>query len=167
MLKLLSKFKFAEKNNIKPVATKSGGRHILEKMLAGGYSLGGELSGRIIFGDISSEADGIITAVRLLSAVRRSGKSLGELCSVMERYPQVAIKVKISEGWREAWKNIPELEEFIESKEMELGGSGRIVVRESPSEPVIKVTVEGMRFDAVNTMAVQIAEMIRKHCPVI
>ena len=158
---------FAENNNIKPVSTKAGGRYILEKMLAGGYSLGGEQSGRIIFGDMNSDSDGLITAVRLFSLVKRTGKTLGELCSVIERYPQVAINVKISEGWRETWKNIPELEEFIENKEKELGGMGRIVVRESPSEPVIKVTVEGRRFDAVNTMAVEIAEKIRRHCAAI
>ncbi|MCI7768310.1 MAG: phosphoglucosamine mutase [Oscillospiraceae bacterium] len=158
---------FAEKNNIKPVSTKAGGSYILEKMLAGGFSLGGEQSGRLIFGDMNCESDGLLTAVRLISAVKRSGKTLGELCSVMERFPQVAINVKISEGWREAWKNIPELEEFIEKKEKELGGMGRIVVRESPAEPVIKVTVEGRRFDAVNTMAVEIAEKVRSLCAAI
>ena len=101
----------------------------------------------------------------LLSAVKRSGKNFSELCSVMERYPQVALNVKISEDWREVWKNIPELEEMIEKKEKELDGFGRIAVRENPSEPVIRVSVEGKHFDAVNDMAVEIAGAIKRLCP--
>lgn len=157
---------FAEENKIRPVVTKAGGRYITEKMLAGGFSLGGEQSGNIIFGKISPESDGLLTAVLLLSAVKRSGKSLGQLSSVMERYPQVAINIKISDRWREVWKNIPELEELIENKENELGEFGRIIVRESPSEPVIRVSVEGRRFDAVNSMALEIAEAVKRLCPV-
>ena len=156
---------FAEKNGIKAVSTKSGGRYIIEKMTAGHYSLGGEQSGNIIFGAISRESDGLLTAVKLISAVSRSGKKLSQLCSVMEKYPQVAINVKIPDRWRENWKNIPELEEFIESRENELGASGRIVVREKPSEPVIRVSVEGRHFDAVNSMALQIAEAVKRFCP--
>lgn len=157
---------FAEKFGIKPVVTKAGGKYITEKMLAGGFSLGGEQSGNIIFGKICPESDGLLTAVLLLSAVKRSGKTLGQLCSVMERYPQVAINVKISDRWREVWKNIPELEELIEEKERELGELGRIIVRENPAEPVIRVSVEGRRFDAVNSMALEIAEAVKRLCPV-
>ncbi|MGN0639027.1 MAG: phosphoglucosamine mutase [Huintestinicola sp.] len=157
---------FAEETGIRPVVTKAGGKYITEKMLAGGFSLGGEQSGNILFGDISPESDGLLTAVLLLSAVKRSGKTLGQLCSVMERYPQVAINVKISDRWREVWKNIPELEELIEKKERELGDFGRIIVRENPTEPVIRVSVEGRRFDAVNSMALEIAEAVKRLCPV-
>lgn len=157
---------FAEENNIKAVVTKAGGKYITEKMLAGGFSLGGEQSGNILFGNICRESDGLLTAVMLLSAVKRSGKTLGQLCSIMERYPQVAINIKISDRWREVWKNIPELEELIEKKERELGGIGRIIVRENPSEPVIRVSVEGRRFDAVNSMALEIAEAVKRLCPI-
>ena len=156
---------FADENKIKDVTTRSGGRYITEKLVSGGYSLGGELSGNILFGDINIESDGLLTAVMLLSAVKRSGKKFSELCSVMERYPQVALNVKISEDWREVWKNIPELEEMIEKKEKELDGFGRIAVRENPSEPVIRVSVEGKHFDAVNDMAVEIAGAIKRLCP--
>lgn len=157
---------FADKNRIRPVVTKAGGKYITEKIIAGGFSLGGEQSGNIIFGDIRHESDGLLTAVQLLSLVKRSGRSLGQLCSVMERYPQVAINIKISDKWREVWKNIPELEEIIEKKEKELGDLGRIIVRESPSEPVIRISVEGRRFDAVNSMALEIAEAVKRLCPV-
>lgn len=156
---------FADENKIKGVTTRSGGRYIAEKLVSGGFSLGGEMSGNILFGDISSESDGLLTAVMLLSAVKQSGKKLSELCSVMERYPQVALNVKITEDWREVWKNIPELEEIIEKKEKELGGFGRIAVRENPSEPVVRVSVEGRRFDAVNNMAIEIAAAINRLCP--
>lgn len=156
---------FADENKINDVSTRSGGRYITEKLVSGGFSLGGELSGNILFGDISPESDGLLTAVMLLAVLKRSGKKFSELCSVMERYPQVALNVKISEDWREVWKNIPELEKLIEKKEKELDGFGRIAVRENPSEPVIRVSVEGKHFDAVNNMAVEIAETIKRLCP--
>ena len=111
-------------------------------MLAGGYSLGGEQSGHIIFRNFASTGDGQLTAIQLLSVMKRSGKKLSELAELMERYPQVMINVKISPRWKEAWKNIPEIEEIIENKEKELDGSGRI-----------------------NEMAVEIADVIRRCCP--
>ena len=102
---------------------------------------------------------------KLLSVMKRSGKKLSELAELMERYPQVMINVKISPRWKEAWKNIPEIEEMIENKEKELDGSGRILVRESGTEPLIRVMIEGKLFETINEMAVEIADVIRRCCP--
>lgn len=156
---------FAKENNIKMVTTKVGDRYILEQMLAGGYSLGGEQSGHIIFRDYATTGDGQLTAIQLLSVIKRSGKKLSELGAVMERYPQVMINVVISSKWKEVWKNISDIEQIIEAKEKELDGSGRILVRESGTEPLIRVMIEGKQFDRINSMAVEIADVIRKCCP--
>lgn len=156
---------FAKENGIKMITTKVGDRYILEQMLAGGYSLGGEQSGHIIFRDFASTGDGQLTAIQLLSVMKRSGKKLSELAELMERYPQVMINVKISPRWKEAWKNIPEIEEIIENKEKKLDGSGRILVRESGTEPLIRVMIEGKLFETINEMAVEIADVIRRCCP--
>lgn len=157
---------FAKENNIKMVTTKVGDRYILEQMLASGYSMGGEQSGHIIFRDYATTGDGQLTAIQLLSVMKRTGKKLSELASVMERYPQVMINVKISQQWKEGWKNVAEIEEIIEKKEKELDGSGRILVRESGTEPLIRVMIEGRKFDEINAMAVEIADVIRACCPI-
>ncbi len=156
---------FAKENGIKMITTKVGDRYILEQMLAGGYTLGGEQSGHIIFKDFATTGDGQLTAIQLLSVMKRSDQKLSELSELMERYPQVMINVKISPKWREEWKNIPEIEEMIEKKEKELDGSGRILVRESGTEPLIRVMIEGRLFETINAMAVEIADVIRRCCP--
>lgn len=156
---------FAEENGIKMITTKVGDRYILEQMLAGGYSLGGEQSGHIIFKNFATTGDGQLTAIQLLSVLKRSGKKLSELAAVMERYPQVMVNVKIAAKWKETWKNIPEIEEFIEENEKELRGNGRILVRESGTEPLIRVMIEGKKFSLINDMAVRIADKIKLCCP--
>ncbi|MBQ4311121.1 MAG: phosphoglucosamine mutase [Oscillospiraceae bacterium] len=157
--------KFAEANGINVVTTKVGDRYILEQMIRDDYSIGGEQSGYIIFGSYASTGDGELTAVQLLSLMRRTGKRLSELAAVMERYPQVMINVRIAEKWKEAWKNIPRIEELIGRHQETLGTAGRILVRESGTEPFIRVMIEGRQFDLVNRMAVEIADRIRECCP--
>ena len=157
---------FAKENNINICTTKVGDRYIMEQMLAEGYNLGGEQSGHIIFHDHATTGDGQLTAIQLLSIVKRTGKSLKELASVIERYPQVMVNVKIDQSSKEQWKNIPEIESIISEKENELNGKGRILVRESGTEPLIRVMIEGKQFDVINTMALEIADVIRSCCPI-
>ena len=156
---------FAKNNNINIVTTKVGDRYILEQMTAGGYNLGGEQSGHIIFRDMSTTGDGQLTAVQLLSVINRSEQKASELGKVMERYPQVMINVKIAPRWKESWKNDSEIEDIITSNQKELGTSGRILVRESGTEPLIRVMIEGRRFDVINDMAIKIADKIKERCP--
>ncbi len=157
---------FAKENNINICTTKVGDRYIMEQMLAEGYNLGGEQSGHIIFHDHATTGDGQLTAIQLLSIIKRTGKSLKELASVIERYPQVMVNVKIDQSSKEQWKNIPEIESIISEKENELNGKGRILVRESGTEPLIRVMIEGKQFDVINTMALEIADVIRSCCPI-
>lgn len=156
---------FAKENGINVVTTKVGDRYILERMVKDGYSIGGEQSGHIIFRDYATTGDGQLTAVQLLSIMRRTGKRLSELASVMERFPQVMINVKIQPKWKEAWKNIDEIGDMISLYQKKLASSGRILVRESGTEPLIRVMIEGKRFDIINDMAVAIADKIRECCP--
>ena len=144
--------------------TKVGDRYIVEQMLAEGYNMGGEQSGHIIFHDFATTGDGQLTAVQVLGIMKRTGKSLKELASIMERYPQVMVNVKIEPDLKEQWKNIPEIEDIINEKEAELNGKGRILVRESGTEPLIRVMIEGKEFDVINDMALEIADVIRAYC---
>jgi len=156
---------FAKNNDINMITTKVGDRYIVEQMLAGGYNLGGEQSGHIIFHDFATTGDGQLTAVQLLSILKRSDRKASELASVMERYPQVMVNVKITPKWKEAWKNDEEIEEIISVNQQKLGSGGRILVRESGTEPLIRVMIEGKRFDLINNMAVEIADKIKERCP--
>lgn len=155
---------FAKNNNINMITTKVGDRYIMEQMLAGGYNLGGEQSGHIIFHDFATTGDGQLTAVQLMSVVKRQDRKVSELGSMMERYPQVMINVKITQKWKEAWKNDVEIEKAITENQKKLGSSGRILVRESGTEPLIRVMIEGKRFDLINDMALEIADIIKVRC---
>ncbi|MBP1560331.1 MAG: phosphoglucosamine mutase [Oscillospiraceae bacterium] len=155
---------FAKNNNINMITTKVGDRYIMEQMLAGGYNLGGEQSGHIIFHDFATTGDGQLTAVQLLSILKRQERKASELGSMMERYPQVMLNVKITPKWKEAWKNDAEIEKAITENQKKLGSSGRILVRESGTEPLIRVMIEGKRFDLINNMAVEIADIIKERC---
>lgn len=153
---------FAQNKGVKIVTSRSDSRYMTERLSDGKYSLGGEQSGKIFFPEISRIADGQLTAIQLLSVMKRTGKPLSELAAVMERYPQVMVNVKIEKHWKEAWKNNSEIEKVISECERELKGGGRIIVRESSKEPVIRVMVEGKRFDEANTMAMRIAKVVKQ-----
>lgn len=155
---------FAKNNNINMITTKVGDRYIIEQMLAGGYNLGGEQSGHIIFHDYATTGDGQLTAVQLLSILKNSEKKFSTLASLMDRYPQVMINVTITQKWKEIWKNDSEIETIIDVNQKKLGSNGRILVRESGTEPLIRVMIEGKRFDLINKMALQIADKIKERC---
>lgn len=156
---------FAKNNDINMITTKVGDRYIMEQMLAGGYNLGGEQSGHIIFHDYATTGDGQLTAVQFLSILKRQERKASELGSIMERYPQVMVNVKIMPKWKEAWKNDAEIEQIISENQKKLGSAGRILVRESGTEPLIRVMIEGKKFRIINDMAIEIADKIKERCP--
>lgn len=155
---------FAKENNINIATTKVGDRYIIEQMVANGYNIGGEQSGHIIFHDLATTGDGELTAVQLLSILKEADCKASRLASVMERYPQVMINVRIAQKWKEGWKNDAEIEKIITDNQNLLGSAGRIVVRESGTEPLIRVMIEGKKFDLINEMAVAIADKIKEKC---
>ena len=153
---------FARNNDIKMQTTKVGDRYVLERMLEGGYNLGGEQSGHIIFLDEANTGDGQLSGAKVLEILAESGLKMSELASVMEHFPQVMINVKISPRNREVWKNDRQITDLIEMYENELGDGGRILVRESGTEPLIRVMLEGRDFKQINSFAVAIADKIRE-----
>lgn len=153
---------FAKENGINMQTTKVGDRYVLEKMLEGGYNLGGEQSGHIIFLDEANTGDGQLSGAKVLEILAESGKKMSELAAVMEHFPQVMINVMIKPQDREVWKNDSQITDLIEQYEEELGESGRILVRESGTEPLIRVMIEGKDFKKINEYAVAISDKIKE-----
>lgn len=153
---------FAKDNDIKMLTTKVGDRYVLEKMLEGGYNLGGEQSGHIIFLDEANTGDGQLSGAKVLEILAESGRKMSELASVMEQFPQVMINVKITPKDREIWKNDSQITDLIEHYEELLGEGGRILVRESGTEPLIRVMIEGRDFKQINEYAISISEKIKE-----
>lgn len=155
-------FRFAEKYNIATKATKVGDRYVLEEMIKGGYSLGGEQSGHIIFLDRATTGDGQLSAVKLLSILAKSGKNLSELASVMNTYPQVLKNIVVTSQGRSALNDDKPVWDKIHECEKVLGNDGRILVRASGTEPLIRVMVEGLDHELINKIADDIVETIKE-----
>ncbi|MGI5899418.1 MAG: phosphoglucosamine mutase [Christensenellales bacterium] len=145
----------------KLIRTKVGDRYVLEEMLAQGYNLGGEASGHLIFMDISTTGDGILAAVKLACAMRRRKKRLCELREQLKQYPQTLINVRVS-GVRKMG-NYPQVEEAVQFISDRLGKSGRVLVRPSGTEPLIRIMVEGKDEDQVLQSAKHLEKVIRQH----
>ena len=144
---------------ISVVETPVGDRYVLEAMLAGQRNLGGEQSGHIILADYATTGDGVLTALHLLAVLARRGVSLAEAAKVMTRYPQVLINVP---GDKERAAASPELTAAVAEAERSLGGSGRILVRPSGTEPIIRVMVEAVDTAEADRIAHQVADTIRR-----
>lgn len=157
---------FARENEIHTVSSGSAGRNVLDRMIEGGYQLGGERSGHIIFLEDAPSGDGQLCGARLLEVMKLTGKKLSELAGEMQRLPQIVLNVRISPDRREIWKNDAELTGLISQHELELGSEGRVLVRESGSmdDPFIRVMVEGKEFSHINNMAMEIARCIKQRC---
>lgn len=157
-------FRFARDNGMEAAITKVGDRYVLEEMLAKGYNLGGEQSGHIIFLDHATTGDGQLSAIQLMACMKAFGRPLSELGEWMERYPQVVINVKVTDEGKAAWREDPKVMETINRCTDTLGNDGRVLVRASGTEPLIRVMVEGKDFDAINESALAISAVIRERC---
>ena len=152
--------KFCEKNDLHFIATKVGDRFVLEEMLLGGYSFGGEQSGHIIFRDFATTGDGQLTAVQLLSLMRRTGQKLSELASVITICPQVSLNIPISAEGKLLFYTNKAICEAIDQAKSELGENGRIVVRPSGTEPFIRVMTEGTDKEQIERVAHTVKNVI-------
>ena len=152
--------KFCEENGLRFIATKVGDRYVLEEMLLEDYSFGGEQSGHVIFKDFATTGDGQLTAVQLLVMLKTQGKKLSELASVMTRYPQTMINLTISAEGKIAFYTDREIAEALDNAKTTLGQTGRIVVRPSGTEPLIRVMVEGMDTELIERVAGDVANVI-------
>ena len=152
--------KFCEDKKINFVATKVGDRYVLEEMLLKGYVLGGEQSGHVIFKKFANTGDGELTSIKVLEIMKRSGKSLNELASVMEKYPQVLINVKVLNEKKNDFYTDDEISDEIDRISNELASDGRVLVRPSGTEPLIRVMVEGNDLEKIKKYASELALMI-------
>ncbi len=152
--------KFCEANDIRFVATKVGDRFVLEEMLLEGYGFGGEQSGHIIFKDFATTGDGQLTAIQLLSITKRKGIKLSDLSDTMTKYPQTMINLTVSAEGKLAYYTDETVKEAIENARKALGDDGRIVVRPSGTEPLIRVMVEGKDLETIEDVAKDVASVI-------
>ena len=154
--------KFCEQNGIHYETTKVGDRYVLEKMLECNYNIGGEQSGHIIFKDFANTGDGELTSIQILNIVTEKDNKLSELAKVMTTYPQVLINVKVREEGKQKYENDSEISKQIKSVEKALNGDGRVLIRPSGTESLIRVMIEGINQDEINEMAKSIADIIEE-----
>ncbi len=155
-------FKFCEENDIHCEKTKVGDRYVLENMLENDFVIGGEQSGHIIFRDFATTGDGELSALKLLCVMKETGKSLSELASEMEVFPQVLVNVRVSDFGKARFPRDEEIKKAIEAAEKELGNEGRVLVRVSGTEPLVRVMLEGKDEEKINILAQEIAQVIKE-----
>ena len=146
---------------IRTVAAKVGDRYVLEEMQRGGYNIGGEQSGHIILSDYATTGDGQLTAAMLARVMRETGKPLSQLAAGLSDYPQALLNVKIPRESRGKWQSEPAIAGVIREAANELGDNGRVLVRESGTEPLIRILTEGKDEGLTKRLSEKIAEVIK------
>lgn len=155
-------FKFCEKNGINCIKTKVGDRYVLEEMVKNGYVIGGEQSGHIIFLDYATTGDGQMSAIQVLNVLKHTGKKISELASEMQVYPQVLINVRVSNFGKARLEKDEEVQLAIREASEELGDTGRVLVRVSGTEPLVRVMLEGEDYNQIKSLAESIAKVIEE-----
>ena len=152
--------KYAEENNINYVQTKVGDRYVLEEMLKNGYNIGGEQSGHIIFLDYNPTGDGILTSLMLIKVMLEKQKSASDLCKIINIYPQVLVNAKVASDKKEGYKTDSEIIEAIEKLKSEFSENGRVLIRTSGTEPLVRVMIEGEDQNYIKKKAEDLAKLI-------
>jgi phosphoglucosamine mutase len=150
-----------KKSGGKVVRTQVGDRYVVEEMVRGGYNLGGEQSGHTIFLDYNTTCDGILTALQVLAIMKRKERQLDELAKVMEPLPQVLYNVEVKE--KKDLYEFPEIEGRIKKIENSLGDSGRVLIRYSGTEPLLRIMIEGEDETKLHRFAQELVELVKKH----
>lgn len=153
--------KFAQNNNMNFEATKVGDRYVLEKMLKEGYNLGGEQSGHIILLDYNPTGDGILTSLMLIQIMLEKNLKLSELCKVIKKYPQVLLNVKVKNDKKPNYQTDEEIQKEIKKLQEEFEDNGRVLVRASGTEPIIRVMIEGENQKDIEEKAQKLANLIK------
>lgn len=152
-------FKAVEALQIETVQTKVGDRYVMEAMRKEGYGLGGEQSGHIILLEHSTTGDGMLTAVQLVNVLKAKGQSLSTLADIMKKYPQLMVNVRVKE--KTGWQHNDAIQAAIKAVETELGTEGRVLVRPSGTEPLIRVMAEGPEETELERHVERIAEVVQ------
>lgn len=140
--------------------TKVGDRYVLEEMIKGNYVLGGEQSGHIIFSKYNSTGDGLVTALQIASIVKKNKKPLSELCSIMKQLPQTLVNAVVPNEKKNIYLEDKEIVEEIQRIESILDGRGRVLIRPSGTEPLVRVMLEGENQEEIDKLAHNLANMI-------
>ncbi len=152
--------KYAKKNKLKLIQTQVGDRYVLEEMLKNKYNLGGEQSGHIIMLDYNPTGDGILTSLMLIKAILEEGKSASELANMLQVYPQVLVNAKVDSNKKYGYEKDPQIKEAIEKLENEFAGNGRVLIRPSGTEPLVRVMIEGTDQKVITKKAEKLAKLI-------
>lgn len=153
--------RFCEENGMRFEATKVGDRYVLEEMLLSGYNLGGEQSGHVIFRDFATTGDGQLTAAQLLSILKRREANFSSLATSMQRYPQVMVNIVVSPEGKTQFYTDSKVKSAINKASKTLGKNGRVIVRPSGTEPLLRVMVEGQDEKLINDIANEVSDVIR------
>ena len=154
--------KYAENNGLQLIQTKVGDRYVLEEMLKEGYNLGGEQSGHVILLDYNPTGDGILTSLMLIQTILEENKTASELASIIKLYPQVLINAKVNADKKYDYEKDADIKKAIEDVEKEFAGNGRVVIRPSGTEPLVRVMIEGENQEYITKRAKEIADLIEK-----
>ena len=148
-----------KERGIQTLETAVGDRYVIEGMKESGAVLGGEQSGHIVFGMDNTTGDGILSSVKLLQILKQSKRKLSALANEMEQYPQILINVPVKQ--KQGWENKAEIKAVIDKAEAELGDTGRVLVRASGTENLLRVMVEGKKQEQIERLANEIANVVK------
>ena len=154
--------KYARDNGLELLQTKVGDRYVLEEMLKDGYNLGGEQSGHVILLDYNPTGDGILTSLMLISTILEEGKKASELSEIVKLYPQVLVNAKVDSNKKYDYDKDKEIKDAIDKLEREFAGNGRVLIRPSGTEPLVRVMIEGEDQEYITKKAQDIADLIEK-----
>ncbi len=151
-----------KKQGVNLVRTDVGDRYVLEEMLKSGYNLGGEQSGHIIFLDNNTTGDGILSGVNLLAVMKREDKHLSRLARKVSIYPQVLVNARVSDDKKYGYMDDDKIQQAIKELEKDFAGEGRVLIRTSGTEPLVRVMIEGKDEARIAKLAVETAKLIEK-----
>ena len=150
--------KAVDEAEMKAVCTQVGDRYVVEEMRKSGFNLGGEQSGHIVFLDYNTTGDGLLSGIQLMSVMKETGKTLSELTSEIEEYPQKLVNIKVSD--KNGAMDVPAIKAIIEEVEQEMSGDGRVLVRPSGTEPLLRVMAEAPTKEKVDYYVDKISKIV-------
>jgi phosphoglucosamine mutase len=153
---------YLKENGMNIVKTQVGDRYVIEEMLNSGYNLGGEQSGHIIFLDYNTTGDGLLTGLQLMQIMKKTGKKMSELNNLISSLPQVLINAKVKEELKHSYLEDNEIKKEVEKIEEYFHGEGRVVIRPSGTEPLVRVMIEGKDKNIIENKAKELAEFVEK-----
>ena len=154
--------KYARDNGLELLQTKVGDRYVLEEMLKNGFNLGGEQSGHVILLDYNPTGDGILTSLMLIKTILEENKKASELGNLVKKYPQILVNAKVNSEKKYDYEKDEEIKNAIDKLEKEFAGNGRVLIRPSGTEPLVRVMIEGENQNYISQKANEIAKLIEE-----